>query len=69
MDINPRGFVAPWSAHELARACLKHESSLLLLASAWTNNHPDDPPESVTPVDPNEVARSLPGSHTTALAW
>ena len=53
MDINPRGFVAPWSAHELARACLKHESSLLLFASAWTNNHPDDPPESVTPVDPN----------------
>ena len=69
MDINPREFEAPWDAHELARACLKHESSLLLFASAWTNNHPDDPPESVTPVDPNEVARSLPGSHTTALAW
>ena len=69
MDINPREFEAPWEAYELATAAKAHGSSLLLFASAWTNNHPDDPPESVTPVDPNEVARSLPGSHTTALAW
>ena len=55
MDINPREFEAPWDAHELARACLDAESSLLLFASAWTNNHPDDDPATITPVDPAEV--------------
>ena len=54
MDINPRSS-GPWDAHELARACLDAESSLLLFASAWTNNHPDDDPATITPVDPAEV--------------
>jgi protein N-terminal amidase len=55
MDINPREFEAPWEAYELATAAKAHGSSLVLFASAWTNNHPDDDPATVTPVDPREV--------------
>ena len=55
MDINPREFTAPWDDYELANAVVNHKSSLLLFASAWTNNHPDDDPSSVTPVDRIEV--------------
>jgi protein N-terminal amidase len=55
MDINPREFEAPWEAYELASHVASQRSSLLLFASAWTNNHPDDDPALVTPVDPAEV--------------
>ena len=55
MDINPREFEAPWEAYELATAVKAHASSLVLFASAWTNNHPDDDPATVTPVNPREV--------------
>lgn len=55
MDINPREFEAPWRAYELANACLKHGSSVLLFSSAWTNKHPDDDPATVPPVNRNEI--------------
>ena len=55
MDINPREFEAPWEAYELATAAKAHASSLVLFASAWTNNHPDDDPATVAPVDPRGV--------------
>lgn len=57
MDINPKDFVAPWGDYELANATLTHGSRLLLFASAWTHNHPDDDPALVTPVDADEVRR------------
>lgn len=55
MDINPKEFEASWEAYELAHAAKRHGSGLVLFASAWTNAHPDDDPESATPVNELEV--------------
>eukprot|EP00514_Thraustochytrium_sp_LLF1b_P004595 CAMPEP_0184526118 /NCGR_PEP_ID=MMETSP0198_2-20121128/10479_1 /TAXON_ID=1112570 /ORGANISM="Thraustochytrium sp., Strain LLF1b" /LENGTH=261 /DNA_ID=CAMNT_0026917659 /DNA_START=170 /DNA_END=952 /DNA_ORIENTATION=- len=46
MDINPKDFVAPWGAFELANFHKEAKCDLVILSSAWCNRHPNDPVES-----------------------
>ena len=49
MDINPKGFTAPFRAYELATATLAADAAVLLFSSAWCDRSPLDPPDYVPP--------------------
>jgi protein N-terminal amidase len=49
MDINPKGFTAPFHAYELAVATLAADAAVLLFSSAWCDRSPLDAPDYVPP--------------------
>jgi len=49
MDINPKGFTAPFEAYELATAVLQAGAAVVLFSSAWCDRSPLDPPDYCPP--------------------
>ena len=49
MDINPKGFTAPFHAYELAVATLAADAAVLSFSSAWCDRSPLDAPDYVPP--------------------
>ncbi|WWC67031.1 uncharacterized protein I206_100938 [Kwoniella pini CBS 10737] len=57
MDMNPKDFLAPWDAFELANYCREKAVNMLVVPMNWLSP-PGEPPEDVPEQDPNEPSDS-----------
>ncbi|RXK37312.1 protein N-terminal amidase [Tremella mesenterica] len=59
MDMNPRDFIAPWDAYELATFCRDNKVDMLVVPMNWLDPEPpaDSPPEDYPIQNPDEPSK------------